>query len=275
MHLSPPLGLNPQIDLKVIEALEASDIFAMSALESPPTLLTPAWPDPWSATGGHHQLGNIHHQGSMGMGPGGMHLDMNAGLVLPMNGMLGPVVSTHDFYGPSSTMSDNINTSPVGNQIKNLNLQSLQPVTSSSNQDLSSANSFLSLHPGSNVNNVSINSSSSDNSCNSGTNNTGSVGSVHSAGSKKRTVNFKLDIKPEPLVNPSAHLGGSAEHDGVQYLSQGILQKVPSISDLSEPESSLDLPITQVRTHCLYEKLYNLKIKFSNINYKYHLIVLV
>ena len=93
-----------------------------------------------------------------------------------------------------------------------------------------------------------MNSSSSDNSCNSGTNNAGSVGSVTSASSKKRTVNFKLDIKPEPLVNSSNSIGGiSGDHiDSIHCMSQGILQKVPSISDLSEPESSLDLPVTQV-----------------------------
>ena len=242
MHLSPPLAPNPQLGVKGFDPLEASDILIMSALESPPTLLAPVWPDPWSTTGAH-QLG---HQGSMGMSHSGMHVDMNSGLMLPMNGMLGSaVVSTHDFYGHPS---DGINTSPVMGQRKNLDLQSLQPVTSSTHQELSSGNAFLSLHPSSNLNNISLNSSSSDNSCNSGTNNTGSVGSVTSVGSKKRTVNFKLDIKPEPLLHSSNNLGGQpGEHDSIYY-NQGILQKVPSISDLSEPESSLDLPIThQVR----------------------------
>ena len=217
----------------------------MSALESPPTILTPVWPDPWSTTGGH-QLGSIHHQGAMSHA--GMHVDMNSGLMLPMNGMLGSVSSTHDFYGHPS---DVINTSPVMGQIKNLDLQSLQPVSSSSNSDLVSGHAFLSLNPNSNLNNISINSSSSDNSCNSGTNNTGSVGSVTSVGSKKRTVNFKLDIKPEPLSN-SSNLGATpGELDAIQYGSQGVLQKVPSISDLSEPESSLDIPIAQVRLYCI------------------------
>ena len=56
----------------------------------------------------------------------------------------------------------------------------------------------------------------------SGHNDTGSTTS------RKRTVNFKLDIKPDPedACVPS-------------------MQKVPSISDLSDPDSSLDIP-TQV-----------------------------
>ena len=162
--------------------------------------------------------------------------------------MLSTASSTHDFYGTSSHSSNGINTSPVMGQIKNLDLQSLQPVTSSSNQDLSSSNTFLTLHPNSNLNNISINSSSSDNSCNSGTNNPGSVGSVTSCGSKKRTVNFKLDIKPEPLINTSNNVGPNGEHDSIHCVPQGVLQKVPSISDLSEPESSLDLPVAQVST---------------------------
>lgn len=251
MHLSPPLASTSQLGVVAFEALDASDVLIMSALESPPTLLTPTWPDPWSTTGGH-QLGNIHHQGTMGMSHSGMHVDMNSGIVLPMNGMLGGAPSTHDFYGSSGHSSDVINNiSPVMGHIKNLDLQSLQPVTSSSNQELSSNHAFLSLHPNSNVNNISINSSSSDNSCNSGTNNTGSVGSVTSGGSKKRTVNFKLDIKPEPLINPSNNIGIPGEHDSIHCVPQGVLQKVPSISDLSEPESSLDLPVAQVSTQSI------------------------
>ena len=232
----------------------------MSALESPPTILTPVWPDPWSTTGGH-QLGGLHHQGSVPHG--GMHVDMNSGLMLPMNGMLGCASSTHDFYGSTGHPSDPINTSPVMGQIKNLDLQSLQPV-SSSNSDLVSGNAFLSLNPNSNLNNISLNSSSSDNSCNSGTNNTGSVGSVTSVGSKKRTVNFKLDIKPEPSSN---NLGGApSELDSIQYGSQGILQKVPSISDLSEPESSLDIPIVQVRI-IFNKNMLHITKSFQNITF--------
>merc|ERR1712223_1883489 len=166
--------------------------------------------------------------------------------MLPMNGMLGCASSTHDFYGSTGHPSDPINTSPVMGQIKNLDLQSLQPVSSSN----------------SNLNNISLNSSSSDNSCNSGTNNTGSVGSVTSVGSKKRTVNFKLDIKPEPSSN---NLGGApSELDSIQYGSQGILQKVPSISDLSEPESSLDIPIVQVTPLTPSTKGFVLKTSYAS-----------
>ena len=185
----------------------------------------------------------------MGGPHAGMHVDMNGGIVFPMNGMLTNVTSTHDFYGTSNPhSSEGIHISPVNGQLKNMELQNLQPVTSSSNPELSSNNTFLSLNSNSNLNNISINSSSSDNSCNSGgTNNAGSVnGSVTSAGSKKRTVNFKLDIKPEPLVNSSNSIGLSGDHDSIHCVPQGILQKVPSISDLSEPESSLDLPVAQV-----------------------------
>merc|ERR1712242_440672 len=64
--------------------------------------------------------------------------------MLPMNGMLGSVSSTHDFY---EHPSDVINTSPVMGQIKNLDLQSLQPVSSSTNSGLVSGNTFLSLNP--------------------------------------------------------------------------------------------------------------------------------
>ena len=55
---------------------------------------------------------------------------------------------------------------------------------------------------------------------------------------QKRTVNFKLEIKQDPEV----------KHESI---SSGDMckapQKVPSISDLSETESSLDLPTHQVR----------------------------
>ncbi len=52
----------------------------------------------------------------------------------------------------------------------------------------------------------------------------------NNANKTKRTVNFKLEIKPEP----------EQQQQGEQQ--QRPLQKVPSISELSDPESSLDIP---------------------------------
>ena len=178
---------------------------------------------------------------------------------------MGTAGSTHDFYGTHSSDGGS-QISPInGGQIKNVQLQTLHPITSSSNSDLSSNHTFMSLNSNTNLNNISINSSSSDNSCSSGGGGThhtsgGSVGSVTSnnSNSKKRTVNFKLDIKPEPsLVNSSNSVGvvsSGGDHDSIHCVPQGILQKVPSISDLSEPESSLDLPIAQVSL--LHVKIY-------------------
>lgn len=54
--------------------------------------------------------------------------------------------------------------------------------------------------------------------------------------SRKRVVNFKLDIKPEP-----------------EDACVPQMQKVPSISDLSDPDSSLDIP-TQVRSLYFFAK---------------------
>jgi hypothetical protein len=56
----------------------------------------------------------------------------------------------------------------------------------------------------------------------------GVAGDTVSTSSRKRVVNFKLDIKPEP-----------------EDACVPQMQKVPSISDLSDPDSSIDIP-TQV-----------------------------
>ena len=85
-------------------------------------------------------------------------------------------------------------------------------------------------------------SSDSGSSGSSGNNNTTKLTShPHPAAEQqdqKRTVNFKLEIKQDPEV----------KHESI---SSGDMckapQKVPSISDLSETESSLDLPTHQVR----------------------------
>ena len=67
------------------------------------------------------------------------------------------------------------------------------------------------------------NTSNSTHGSSSGHNDSGSTTS------RKRVVNFKLDIKPDP-----------------EDACVPQMQKVPSISDLSDPDSSLDIP-TQVR----------------------------
>lgn len=85
-------------------------------------------------------------------------------------------------------------------------------------------NHHMPLHQG--VNDY-MNSSSS--STDSGNNNCKPLPPHSNANVVRRTVNFKLEIKQE--------------HEEQQ--PQGV-QKVPSISDLSDPESSLDLP-AQVR----------------------------
>ena len=77
-------------------------------------------------------------------------------------------------------------------------------------------------------------SSDSGSSGSSGNNNTklNPAAVSEQPGDQKRTVNFKLEIKqdPEKIVPDMCKP-----------------QKVPSISDLSETESSLDLPTHQVR----------------------------
>lgn len=73
-----------------------------------------------------------------------------------------------------------------------------------------------------NNNNISDNNSSSTTSSGSG-----------STKKNQRQVNFKLDIKAEPEQNELVNNPG--------------MQKVPSISDLSDPDSSLDIPCSQVR----------------------------
>ena len=79
-------------------------------------------------------------------------------------------------------------------------------------------------------------SSDSGSSGSSGNNNTklNPAAVSEQPGDQKRTVNFKLEIKQDPEKQES------------DMCKQP--QKVPSISDLSETESSLDLPTHQVRT---------------------------
>ena len=84
-------------------------------------------------------------------------------------------------------------------------------------------------------------SSDSGSSGSSGNNNTklNPAAVSEQPGDQKRTVNFKLEIKQDPEVKHE--IGSSVSADMCKP------QKVPSISDLSETESSLDLPTHQVR----------------------------
>jgi hypothetical protein len=79
-----------------------------------------------------------------------------------------------------------------------------------------------------------------NNSMNNSDANSSSTTSSTASNKVKRQVNFKLDIKAEPQESES----------GLQchQLQIGGMQKVPSISDLSDPESSLDIPCNQVRS---------------------------
>ena len=70
-----------------------------------------------------------------------------------------------------------------------------------------------------------MNSGSSDGSTNSSV-------SASKKVTQHRQVNFKLDIKAEPTDS--------------QQTQQVGMQKVPSISDLSEADSSVDIPCNQV-----------------------------
>lgn len=82
-----------------------------------------------------------------------------------------------------------------------------------------------------------------------------SSNSSNNSNSTRKQVNFKLDIKTEmPDLPPSG------------------MQKVPSISDLSDPESSLDIPCSQVSLD--FEDFLKigqkLKIFFDEISQKNH-----
>ena len=85
-------------------------------------------------------------------------------------------------------------------------------------------------------------SSDSGSSGSSGNNNTTKLtphpSAVDQTADQKRTVNFKLEIKQDPE---------SVKHESISSADMCKPQKVPSISDLSETESSLDLPTHQVR----------------------------
>lgn len=83
------------------------------------------------------------------------------------------------------------------------------------------------MEGGQNNNNNSMNSDANSSSTLSTTSST-----AKDLNKPHRQVNFKLDIKAEPDMEQTVQTG---------------MQKVPSISDLSDPDSSLDIPCSQVR----------------------------
>ena len=152
----------------------------MSALESPPTITSQVWQDPWCNVTG---------------------------------------VATDDFYGQNKGQM---------NQVPAFYHHHHQPLV----QGYHASHHHPAMMDASqnNNNNSDANSSST----------TSSTTSTKAASkpAHQRQVNFKLDIKAEPHDQVSEIL----PHGG-----QPGMQKVPSISDLSDPESSsLDIPCSQV-----------------------------
>lgn len=97
---------------------------------------------------------------------------------------------------------------------------------------------------GQNNNNNSMNSDANSSSTTSST----TSSSAKDLNKPHRQVNFKLDIKAEPELE---------QNNG--------MQKVPSISDLSDPDSSLDIPCSQVRNISSTRSLLYLTRVFSSI----------
>ncbi len=87
-------------------------------------------------------------------------------------------------------------------------------------------------------NNQNLNTSNSD------THSSSSAAS--STTTKERKVNFKIDIKAEPQEGVN---GGTVDPllGGQGQPPLTGMQKVPSISDLSDHDSSIDIPCNQVR----------------------------
>ncbi len=172
----------------------SASLLGMSALESLPAM-PPAWQDPWAAAEHAHHVQHQHQQ---------HHLQ--------------PHFMQHQ--------------PPPPHHLSPHHLQAGQHPTTQLHpgHDFYSQQSPASSAGGNNkdggasgVMNSSSDSGSSSNSGKGG----GDAGN-------KRTVNFKLEIKPEPELVVE------------QQQQRSSVQKVPSISDLSEAESSLDIP-AQVR----------------------------
>ena len=100
--------------------------------------------------------------------------------------------------------------------------------------------------------NQNLNNSNSDaNSSSSTTSSNGNIVNVNNT-TKERKVNFKIDIKAEP--NDGAAPG--SDPLALNPMGGGGMQKVPSISDLSDHDSSLDLPCNQVRKSFFFKWLW-------------------
>ena len=210
----------------------------MSALESPPSL-TPLWQDPWST-------------------------------VVTASGLTGAQVSvngTEDFYGSQHLLQNKVNVSPMIGNHQAAFYHSHHHVMNHHQSPVMVPQGYH--HPGmirndldqnsgtnQNNNNNSLNSDTNSSSTTSSTTSIGNGGQIKTSGStgngnNKRQVNFKLaDIKIEP--DPLSH------HNHILPDNQpGGVQKVPSISDLSDQESSLDIPCNQVSLLYYFSQIIN------------------
>ena len=149
------------------------------------------------------------------------------------------VAGTEDFYGHN--LQNKVNVSPMVNQAAfyhhhHLNHHQTPMVPQGYHHPALGPMEAGQQNNNNNSMNSDANSSSTTSSTNSS--NAGQAGkntnSNTGAPKPHRQVNFKLDIKSEPeLIGPD-------------FNQPGGVQKVPSISDLSDPESSLDIPCSQV-----------------------------
>ena len=170
----------------------------MSALESPPTL-TSTWQDPWSAV----TSGSIPS-------------------------MTASTASDVDFYNTGKTQMPAFGMYPQIGHHHHSQLIHQNPHNQYNNPMMGHN------HHGGEAGHQHNN----NNSMNSDANSSSSAASTASTKkADRRQVNFKLDIKSEPL-EPINNIG----QDMCQNNNPGM-QKVPSISDLSDPESSLDIPL--------------------------------
>ncbi len=190
----------------------------MSALESPSTM-PPVWQDPsWPAmdpsgmaavaTASTTTASAAAHAGQHMMHPHHHHPHHH-----PHHVIHAAAAASHEFYQQLHTSS-----APMTSQVQSAPISSSAPIVSSTTS--SAKDAVNAMNSSSNSDNSSVNSNGGKNHNNN----------------NKRTVNFKLEIKPEPP--------GSTNGDN--ELQNTGMQKVPSISDLSDPESSLDIIPSQV-----------------------------
>jgi hypothetical protein len=181
----------------------------MSALESPPTMPS-AWnamPEPWNP--------NFNPQHMQHMHP---HLQIHPAAASP-HALPPHHYPHHDFYHSQQNQKPDV--SPMGGNGLNTSSDSGSSSNGSGNNNTKSS-----------LANPTSPSSSSI-----------AAPPQH----QKRTVNFKLEIKQDPNFKLEIKQEGSGPLDiGGGGDTHCVPQKVPSISDLSEAESSLDLPNHQV-----------------------------